>query len=463
MKNSKYSNLLHNTFLFAISSFGSKLLFFFLTPLYTNVLTPKDYGVAELVFTTSTLLIFILTLNISDGVCRFSFDPNSNRLGILAYGIRIALMGTLILILGVVCLWFFDVLKPDKFIVFFIVFQFLGSAFYQIIISHLRAVGKINVVAISGVFMTICSVIFSIIFLIFLKWGIYGYLISIIASNYVAAFYCISSIGKIRIREKVDNALKREMILYSVPLVFNGIAWWMNDSIDKYFVTLYCGVALNGVYSISQKIPTILSTLQSIFAQSWNLSAVKEYDEHDEDNFFENSYKIYNAFLVLFCSLLILFNIILAKVLFAKEFFEAWKYSSILVVSVVFSALSSFLGSIFSAVKKSNVTASSTIVAAFINVLLNIIFLPRIGVLGAAAATLISFFSLWLIRLFLIRKYIIWQLNIKRDVVAYVLLIVQTVFEHMNPYSYLWQIGILFLLLILYKDELLILMKNFVN
>ena len=45
---------------------------------------------------------------------------------------------------------------------------------------------------------------------------------------------------------------------YSIPLIFNGVAWWMNNSIDKYFVTVICGAAQNGIYAVSYKIPTII-------------------------------------------------------------------------------------------------------------------------------------------------------------------------------------------------------------
>ena len=46
---SKYSYLIQNTALLTLSSFGSKFLSFFLVPLYTNVLSTAEYGIADII------------------------------------------------------------------------------------------------------------------------------------------------------------------------------------------------------------------------------------------------------------------------------------------------------------------------------------------------------------------------------------------------------------------------------
>lgn len=43
----KYKYLGKNTIIFAISSFGTKVLSFLLVPLYTAVLTTAEYGIAD--------------------------------------------------------------------------------------------------------------------------------------------------------------------------------------------------------------------------------------------------------------------------------------------------------------------------------------------------------------------------------------------------------------------------------
>ena len=67
-----YKYLFKNIGLLTISQFGTKLLVFFLVPLYTSILTTEEYGIFDLFNTTIALLIPILTLNIMDSVIRFA-------------------------------------------------------------------------------------------------------------------------------------------------------------------------------------------------------------------------------------------------------------------------------------------------------------------------------------------------------------------------------------------------------
>lgn len=66
----KYKYLAKNIGLLAVSNFTTKILTFFLVPLYTAVLSTTDYGIYDLFFTTIGVLLPIVTLNIQEGVLR---------------------------------------------------------------------------------------------------------------------------------------------------------------------------------------------------------------------------------------------------------------------------------------------------------------------------------------------------------------------------------------------------------
>ena len=110
-KQRKYTYLFRNILLFTISSFGTKIISFFLVPLYTHLLTTEDYGTADLISTTTTLLIFIFTLNITSSVLRFAMDKWEEKESILFGGLQIYAKGSLLLalvIFGCFCLQLFD-------------------------------------------------------------------------------------------------------------------------------------------------------------------------------------------------------------------------------------------------------------------------------------------------------------------------------------------------------------------
>ena len=99
-KKAKYGYLAKNTGLFTISSFGSKILGFLLVPLYTSKLTTSDFGTADLLSTTVSFLIPILTINIASAVMRFSIDNPSKAGGKLKYGVTLIFFSSLILLLA---------------------------------------------------------------------------------------------------------------------------------------------------------------------------------------------------------------------------------------------------------------------------------------------------------------------------------------------------------------------------
>lgn len=441
--NEKYKYLGKNTLIFGISSFGTKFLSFLLVPLYTNVLSTEQYGTADLISTTATLLIYVLTINIADAVLRFSIDRNSNQEIILSYGVRVLIIGTFVCGMGLGIIAFSGILNWPLYYYLFVLLTFFSQAFFQILTNYLRGIDKIIQVAIAGIISALALIVSNIVLLLVFKFGIFGYLISLIVGPSVACVYCLFECGEpivTYLKNSCDKDTMSAMRTYCIPMIFNNVALWINAFLDRYFVTAYCGVGENGVYSVASKIPIILATCYNVFAQAWNLSAIKEFDPQDKDGFFSKTYEVYNSLITVVCSILILANIPLAKFLYAKDFFAAWQYSSVLLISVMFNSLTIIIGSVFSAVKKTKTIALTTVVSAIVNTVLNMILIPIFGVLGAAIATVAAYFVMWIARLALSKKYINYKVNLIKDCVVYALLGLQVYFEHTKEHLYAGQL-----------------------
>ena len=75
--NRKYKDLSKNVVLFTISSFGSKVLVFLLTPLYTSMLSGEEFGTADIINTTVSFVLPILLICIESGVLRFCLEKDA--------------------------------------------------------------------------------------------------------------------------------------------------------------------------------------------------------------------------------------------------------------------------------------------------------------------------------------------------------------------------------------------------
>lgn len=451
----KYKYLTKNTALFAISSFGSKILSFLLVPLYTNILTTSEYGIADVITTTGTLIMYICTLDVADGVLRYVLDRRDKKDEIFSFGSRILLYGSLISVLVLFATWLLGVFNWPAGYYIFTFLYFFFNATYDVLSKYLRAVEKVRDVAIAGLISSAGVIVGNILFLLIFRIGMYGYLIALIMGPLLGIIYSVirSDLQPSNfILCTCEKSMQKDILGYCIPLIFNNLALWINAFLDKYFVIAICGSAENGVYAVASKIPTILATCYTIFSQAWTLSAIKEFDKDDSDGFFGKTYDLFNAAMCIVCSGIILFNIPLARFLYAKDFFVAWQYSSVLLISVMFNSLTSFQGSLFSAAKESKTIASTTILSAVVNTVLNAIFIPVWGALGAAIATATAYAAMWLARLIKSRKFIKMKITLKTDIFVYALLVLQVVFEHMEGHWYVGQVVVFIVIVFIYRS-----------
>ena len=464
----RYIYLIKNIGLLTLSNFATKLLSFFLVPLYTNILTTTDYGTYDLFETTINMLIPILTLNIQEAVLRFSLEKEYNRSAIVSISIKSLLLSCGIVILGLITNGIFSFSPAGKEYAVFFFLMFLIRTLSGIVLAYIRGIDKIYELSISSVIASIVTIGCNIIFLAVFKWGLIGYFLANILGPFVQCFYLLiksNMMKDMHLRARYDHE-REEMIRYSAPMMANSIAWWVNNSSDRYVVIFFCGLAENGIYSVASKIPSILNLVQTIFNQAWTLSAVKDFDPEDRNGFFSNTYKAYNCFLVVACSIIIVVDKILAKFLYAKDFYAAWRYVPWLTIAIVFGALSGYIGGFFSAVKDSKIYAQSTIVGAVINIILNLLFTPLIGALGAAIATTISYIIVWIIRYWHSKKFVRMQINLKRDIVTYSLLIVQAILLLLISEDwilYLVEIGSFMLIIFLYMKDITVIINRLYN
>ena len=97
-RDNKYKSLLKDTGWFAVGGFASKLLLFLLTPLYTVVLTTREYGIADLINTTIGLVFPILTLAITDATLRFAMKKSLDKKKVLNNSLIIVFFSFMLLI-----------------------------------------------------------------------------------------------------------------------------------------------------------------------------------------------------------------------------------------------------------------------------------------------------------------------------------------------------------------------------
>lgn len=423
MNKQKY--LLKNLGLLTISNFSSKILVFLLVPLYTSILTTTEYGTYDLAISTVSLLYPILTLNIVDGVMRFSMDKNYSKENIAIIAFKFLSISTILYGLITIIIKHLGLFEGLE---IFIFLYYLSYSTYQFFVQISKGLEKVSDMAIAGVISTLSLIIFNLLFLFKFKLGLNGFFLANILSQLIPSLYFIFRLKFWNyIKDfNIDKSLEKEMLKYSIPLIATTLGWWANNTLDKYAVTWLCGVAANGILSVSYKIPTILNTLQGIFTSAWQISAIKEYGEEETSKFYGKTFSLVNFLMCAACSVLIILTRPLAHMLYANDFYVAWEYVPFLLISSVINCASGLLGPILSAKKDTKAMMWSAIIGVIFNAIFNIVLIYLIGIQGATIATMGSSLIIYLIRRYGANKDIVIYDNYW---VTWILLIIEASVE----------------------------------
>lgn len=455
MPRNRNRELAANTGLFAISSFGSKLISFLLLPLYTAVLSTGDYGNVDLMNSTVGLLVPLLTLNVQDAVLRFGLDKDAEAEKILAAGLRMVAGGSCVLFAVLAVMYATGLSPVEGMYLVFLMIMFVLTSLSNVITMYVKSQDHVRSLVVSGVGNTLVMSVSAIVLLVVVRAGVVGYMASMALGSLFAVTY-LTLAGKVwrSVTARVRAGLLKELIAFSAPLVVNSLAWWLNDVGDRWAVTLVCGAAANGIYAVAYKIPTILSTFQTVFYNAWAISAVKEFDPEDSDGFLGRMYELYSGAMAICCSCVMLLDVPLAAFLYSNDFFEAWRYVPLLLVGVLLNGLALFEGCLFTAAKNTKAVSSTTLVGAVVGIGSCIALTLCIGPIGAAVATLLGYLLTWGARTYVMLKKIArLRVDWKSELITLVVLIVQATIAMQNE-MFLLQIPLVLLVVFLRRGQL---------
>lgn len=424
---SKYRKLGKNILFLTVGNFTSRVLSFLLVPVYTAILSTEEYGVADLFTTTANLILPIFTLLIYESVMRFALDKEENKAEIFSIGLWITLAGGILI--SLFSLLFRNIELLQNHIILFLLY-YITLALFNLILQFIKGIELVGIYSTAGVINTFIYIFCNILFLIFFKWGLEGYLLSFVIGHTIAFTYVflVAKLYKYIISWRDIHIQKlKEMITYSLPMIPNAISWWISNSSNRYMLVYFYGTAINGIYSVAYKIPSILSILLTIFIGAWQISAVTQFGSEESKKFYSDIYRMYESTLIIGSAFLIAGTKVLAWFLYSAEFYQAWLYTPVLILASVFNSLAAFYGSIYTSAKRTSMLFYSTLIGAIANIVLNLGLIPYWGAMGASIATLVSYLMVWGIRVINSRKIMRIQIDYVKCSVGYICLIIECI------------------------------------
>ncbi|NSW76047.1 MAG: oligosaccharide flippase family protein [Candidatus Atribacteria bacterium] len=391
----RYRKLAKNTLIFALGTLGSRSIAFFMLPLYTRLLTQKDYGILDIFQTTVSLLVPVLSLEIVEAVFRFSMDEAKEGAKRI---ISTALLFTFLLLLasfGLIPIFarleIFQMYLPYFYAIWFLTVLLGGVK------QYVRALGQVKIFAWSDILYVLVFAGFNVIFMVLFHMGLRGYLLSYVLAQ-IVSFFFVASAGRVFSRlslRSFDRRLLRDMLAYSLPLIPNALMWWVMNVSDRYLILHFLGLEANGLYAVACRFPVLLSVVTGVFFPAWQISAVEEFNAKDRNQYYAEIFALCSSALFILTGAVLLFLPEVTGLFVAPNFHEAWKYVPFLLFGTIFHAFASFLGTVYLASKDTIGALFTTTLGGLTNFLLNLIFIHWWGVQGAAFTTMIGFLVIW--------------------------------------------------------------------
>lgn len=247
----------------------------------------------------------------------------------------------------------------------------------------------------------------------------YIFIANLIASS--LTFACVLPIlFKFQIR--FDFSLLKKMLRYAWPILVAGIAYTTNENLDKLILEDWLGKSIMGAYAGAYKIGVIMS----LFIMAFRLGAEPFFFNHAKEKNAPHTYALILKWFVIVGALFTLLivsqvNSIALLFLGSKEYYTAISIVPIIVVANLFLGMYNNLAVWYKLTDKTRYGMYFSVLGAAITVGLLFVFIPRIGFMGAAWATLAAYFSMLVTSYMVGQKHYPIPYNVK-DITFYLLL-----------------------------------------
>lgn len=389
---------LKNTLIYSFGTLASKLIGFFLLPLYTSKLTVPEYGVLGILEISSQFLIAFFGLGLYNAFYRWYWDQKyASKQKSILFTIIIFVFSFSILISLI--LWFQN--RNISLLLF-------NSSHYALLIKLLIVISILesqNILYLTLLRLQERAVFYTILtvtkFVLQLVITIY---LMVYAGKKIEAIYIAQLAGDIvfmilisphllkNIRFHFEKNLIKDLLQFSLPLLFTSLLLIILTITDRYTLKFLGTLRDVGIYSLGFKISNFL---RAVIISSVNMALFpviyKMMDAPDNKRFYSKVMTYYLYGLMFFVLGLSFFGKEVVKVMARSvEYWEAFTLIPVLSFAILFSALRDVALTGINLTKKTYVLARIVAFIVIINLGLNILTIPVWGYMGAAVSTLFS-------------------------------------------------------------------------
>lgn len=481
------------TAIYGLSTIVSRVLNFFLTPIYVRVYPPSVYGIFTTMYAWASLLNALMAFGMETTFFRYLNKHehskqdvyNNTFIGVLS--IAFVFLISALFLIDDVALWMQkgSATKASDYASYikYFIFILIADALAVIPFAKIRAEGRPLRYSFIKFVNIISFISFNLIFLFgipliiandypgsdFLQgWYRNQWIGYVFISNLIASLLTLLLLlpELLQFRLKLDGKLMKNMFYYSFPILIANFSFIINEHIDKIFLKQLLpgdiGVQEAGIYGACSKIAVFLS----IFINAFRLGAEPFFFSQAKN---KNSSQTYARILTYFViAVSVIFVALTVNIELLKYFVKggnptetAMYWSGLKVVPILllgYVSLGIYMNlSIW--YKLSDQTKYGLYISgagAIVTIVLNLIFIPKYSYIAAAWVSLIAYSTMMILSYILGQRNYPIPYNLKKNI-TYLVLAIVVAFLSFNIFDRSLIIGnillLLFVLIILYFER----------
>ena len=421
------NKLFKQTFIYGLATVLPRMLSFLLLPLYTEVLATAGFGEVSIIF--SWFAIFNVVLAYGMETAFFRFYSNAEDRNRVVTTSLISIMASTFIFL-VTALLFKDAISnftniETKYIKY-VIYILALDALVIVPFAWLRANEKPMRYAVVKILNVAINFGFNLFFLIFLPklvqdnpdslfMGIYrpNFEVSyIFISNLIASGLTLLFMIRLYLRRPYvfDRELWSRMMGYGLPVLVAGIAFTINEAFDKIMLSYLLPEAIAdseiGKYSACYK----LAMFMTLFATAFRIGIEPFFFSHSSSKNPQKAYALITDYFVILGSIIMLGVVVFAdllKLILVRDdsYWEAMSIVPIIILASFCLGIYHNLSVWYKITDRTRFGAYISLVGALLTIIVNFAFIPYLGYMASAIATLLAYASMVLMSFFYGRRY----------------------------------------------------------
>lgn len=405
MATSRLSQLGKDSVVYGLGAVLAKGIGFILLPVFTRIFSPAEFGAIEMLSTIAALLSAVLVMGMDSAQSFYFFERRDHGRAAQAELVSAILQWRLLGGGAIVALA--TLTAP-----------LLNAAFFEGRLSwhHFAAA------FVAALFMQVMSQSVEVFRLLYRPWpyvlvtlaqaasaagtvlllvlvfdqGILGYFVgSLLASAGAAAVGWYLARDYLRF-ETLHTAWWPRLLRFGAPLVPAGMAMYVMNTADRWFIQRYHGDSALGVYAVGAKFALVMALAIETFRKAWWPIAMDAMHSDDGPETFRVIARLFMGIGVAAVVYLAFLSPWLVAWLTGPEYHEGWKVVGVLAWQSLFYGFYLVASAGIWKAERTHVAMILMAAAALLNAALNWVLVPSLGGLGAAIATALSYL-VWIV------------------------------------------------------------------